>query len=669
VRPFVKYFVGFLLLVFVSACGFSHKLKSEHSVAEAMAAARLAIQQADGEALMLATSDLLSLPDPKGATSDKLYQLANEISLKATSQKMLQEALVRHPGNVAVVLLHGLVAEMAEDKVTAERAYAHVKQVLPDASVLDPPLIDATEDPVQKAALIAAVLKRKPDFAFVHYLNAEFLLQNGSLDQAYAELMTIVSLDPEIPGLFRKLYWVLKSLGRDTDIVAALTKQAQLPDVVLPHYLLGKFYGGSKADDAAIAELEVASESAFSNSAVLMALAEAYGAAGRADEAFAVFAILLMQDPGNAAARLSKAQLHEALKEYDEAFAEYQEAVKLDATNFDYLLEKGDLFLSDAKMKKARTAYQMALDINPNSGKAHWHMGKWQQEQGGFEKALQAYEEAINLEPTFEAAYYSAAEVLDLLNREAEGLRVMAAACRVFPKNATLLLGQGILLSQNQQYDEAEFVYRRAKELDPKRVMVSYNLGVLLAKQKKFSEAAKAFSDEMVLSPFDASPLIAKASVQVQAGDYFGAEKTALVLLALDPAAADAYTMVGYALDKQGKAEDALQAYAKALALNPGDVTAQNNIGDIFERLGDFKRALENYHKAVSLDPSFALGYQGIGSVMEKQGRSSQARASYRKAVSIWEHKLKAEPGYLDENPEEKSYYDQLKHLLDKRRN
>ena len=141
-----------------------------------------------------------------------------------------------------------------------------------------------------------------------------------------------------------------------------------------------------------------------------------------------------------------------------------------------------------------------------------------------------------------------------------------------FPKSATLLNIQGVLLKDLGQLDLSIEVYRKALSIKSDYAEAYNNMGVTLQEQKKLVEAIKAFNKAIAIKP-----------------DY-----------------AVAYYNMGTALKDQGKLEEAIEACKRALAIKPDYAKALYNMGNSLKDQGKLKEAMASYKKTLSLKPDYA---------------------------------------------------------------
>jgi len=98
---------------------------------------------------------------------------------------------------------------------------------------------------------------------------------------------------------------------------------------------------------------------------------------------------------------------------------------------------------------------------------------------------------------------------------------------------------------------------------------------------------------------------------------------------------AGAHNIMGIALQKQNKLEEAIEAYNKALSIKPDYADAHNNMGIALKDQGKLYEAIEAYNKALSIKPDYVVSCINMGIAFEDQGKLHEAIDAYNKALSI----------------------------------
>lgn len=124
-------------------------------------------------------------------------------------------------------------------------------------------------------------------------------------------------------------------------------------------------------------------------------------------------------------------------------------------------------------------------------------------------------------------------------------------------------------------------------------------------------EAGRLNRAAMVLAPFaqgdkgDSGINTEYAAIQAAMGDYLTAETHARQAILQNPDSAEAYHVLGIALDAQGQNKPAEEAFRKALEGWEGDPTpVLNNLGLNLASQGFIDEAIDTLRKAAALSPT-----------------------------------------------------------------
>lgn len=122
-----------------------------------------------------------------------------------------------------------------------------------------------------------------------------------------------------------------------------------------------------------------------------------------------------------------------------------------------------------------------------------------------------------------------------------------------------------------------------------------------------------------------------------QAGHYPQLEQAARLLLEKYPESAFAASVLGTALQLQGK--DALAVLRRTVELAPHDAEAHSSLGNALQGARQYQAAIASYQQALALQPEFAEAHSNLGGALQALGQLAEAADSYRRAIA-------ARPGY-----------------------
>lgn len=130
------------------------------------------------------------------------------------------------------------------------------------------------------------------------------------------------------------------------------------------------------------------------------------------------------------------------------------------------------------------------------------------------------------------------------------------------------------------------------------------------------------------LSPFQQG--LAAAS----AGDFPRAYAIARALLARDPNDVHALQIVGFAAFRQGRNEEALQAFLRANRAEPGQPALLYWLGLVNLERGAFERAEKAFRNAVEINPKYGEAWCHLGETLFLLDRQEEARAAFEAAIA-----------------------------------
>ena len=158
-----------------------------------------------------------------------------------------------------------------------------------------------------------------------------------------------------------------------------------------------------------------------------------------------------------------------------------------------------------------------------------------------------------------------------------------------------------LLLQKNEQFAEAETLYRAIFEIAPDNPDALHYAGVLAHQQGRSEEGVA---------------LIERS-------------------LALVANRADCYSNLGIIFQAQGKLDDAIAAYQRAISLNPDHANAHSNLGVLLRATGKPAEAEAAYRTAIRLDPDHIDAYTNLGVLLTALKRTEEAVACFCKAITL----------------------------------
>jgi folate-binding protein YgfZ len=212
-------------------------------------------------------------------------------------------------------------------------------------------------------------------------------------------------------------------------------------------------------------------------------------------------------------------------------------------------------------------------------------------------------------------------------------------------QKAKILLDKGLsAFAQDQETVAIDFL-RQALALDSTLADAYEALGVILSRQENYEEAISLMQKLVEVDP---DRIMAHTNLSVyymKLGDKELAEeeKAKALVLSMKKAALEAMAKKG-ALQKDEAAEkekrdallrDRIGLFEKALQLNPEDPLANFGIGGAYLELKDFAKAIGPFQKAVQGQPNHSVAYLSLGKSLEGAGQIQEAKAIYHAGIDV----------------------------------
>ena len=96
-----------------------------------------------------------------------------------------------------------------------------------------------------------------------------------------------------------------------------------------------------------------------------------------------------------------------------------------------------------------------------------------------------------------------------------------------------------------------------------------------------------------------------------------------------------AYLNLGYALQKAGQTEKALNAYRESVKLDPDRAETHNNIANLLDDSGHPKEAEAEYQEALRVNPRHGPSHDNYGTLLVELGRFDEAMKQYNEAARL----------------------------------
>jgi tetratricopeptide (TPR) repeat protein len=148
------------------------------------------------------------------------------------------------------------------------------------------------------------------------------------------------------------------------------------------------------------------------------------------------------------------------------------------------------------------------------------------------------------------------------------------------------------------------------------------------------NKAVQECEQALVAAPDDPWLYAQLTMLKMGVGDYFGAEGPAARQTELLPSNQSAWSQLGMILLREGRGQEALEAFDRAIALDPYYLSALVDRANVLARIGRPEDAMREFRRFLRIHPSYTVAWITLGQLYEHSGRRAEAEDCYRKAVA-----------------------------------
>ncbi len=201
------------------------------------------------------------------------------------------------------------------------------------------------------------------------------------------------------------------------------------------------------------------------------------------------------------------------------------------------------------------------------------------------------------------------------------------------PRHQNLTIGdalqEALRLDQLGRYDEAQKLCQQVLKAKPDLMDAHHVLGVVALHAGKPVEAVRHLKQALKLQPSAVEVAFNLSKAYFAQAKWIEMAATLETVHSLWPDRASILIDMGYALEKAGNENAAIDAYQRALQLDPGAAQAHSNLGAVFTRIGHLAEAQAHLNHALTTHPTMATALMNLAMLHESANRPADALAAY----------------------------------------
>ena len=206
------------------------------------------------------------------------------------------------------------------------------------------------------------------------------------------------------------------------------------------------------------------------------------------------------------------------------------------------------------------------------------------------------------------------------------------------PKQPDVLHLLGVIAYQTRRHETAVQLITEAIEIERRNPMYYSNLGNALQELGKFDAAVVNYRQAIDLKPDYAQAHNNLGNALQALGAFDAAQLSYKQALTHQPDYVEAYQNLGRALLELGRFDEALAGLRQAVVYRPDDAELHNQLGRVLTSLGETAAAIEHFQRAVALQPAHAEAHNNLGHTLRDSGASALAISHFQQALQLKPH-------------------------------
>jgi tetratricopeptide (TPR) repeat protein len=162
-----------------------------------------------------------------------------------------------------------------------------------------------------------------------------------------------------------------------------------------------------------------------------------------------------------------------------------------------------------------------------------------------------------------------------------------------------------------------------------------HNLGVLLNQQEAFEEAQDQFQRALQLDPESTDASVSLAINYADQGNPEKAEEILRAVIDRTPDSIEARHALGLIMSSQGKESEALEQFKKAQPPERDNVTLHYSRGVSHANQGEIDEAEAAFRQALELHPEFVPALYNLGLILREKGNLSSAEQCFKEVCRL----------------------------------
>lgn len=418
------------------------------------------------------------------------------------------------------------------------------------------------------------ILKENPKDPDAKSLAATFLLEQGDVNNALAQLQSVVTTSP---------------------------------DNAVAHFELGRAFMASGRPDAresARQQFEKAIEQQPNLLQARVALAELQVGHGEFEAALDSVQAILQRDPNNVNAKMIQSEAYVGQKKFGDSDRLLAGMLKSNPGSPDVYMEVGTTALAEGKAKDAEVAFKRAYELNPTNSRSLLGIVEAELEQGHPDNAMAILQGEAKKNPNRTDIIFLMGTTAQREGKFQDSLvyfnRLLNGMDKKSKKRADMYLQIAYSYRLAGDRDNAIANLLKAREVLPENEIILRDLGIVMDQAGRRPEARQAYEACLRVNPNDVNVLNNLAWDMAESNaDLDVALNYAQKAKGLNPNLAEISDTYGWILLKKGLAEQAIPVFQDIVGRVPTNSSYRYHLAKAYAQKGDNAKASAELREAL----------------------------------------------------------------------
>lgn len=301
-----------------------------------------------------------------------------------------------------------------------------------------------------------------------------------------------------------------------------------------------------------------------------------------------------------------------------------------------YFFYRGEELISKGNYAEAIPVLNTLLNADSTIHEAWFLRGAARYHQGDLVGAQSDFNKCLRLNPLFSQAHQYNAMAYEQLGKSNDAIESIKKAIELRPNSAQYLFTYGVILFQQEHYNEALLAFNRVIRIDERIPDAWLNRGTTRLMLSDSTGALNDYTTAINLSPFNANPYLRRGSLFAQQKNYEMALGDLNQAILLDSSLVQAYFTRALVYYYQKQPSLALADLDKVLQMDSRHTLGLFNRAIISYENGLPEAAIDDLTRLSSIIPSNVLVHYYLASIRFERGYLSTALENINKAIELF---------------------------------